>query len=82
MANKCLTKYSKGRTKLLELRNRNMLSTKESLWRHKSRALWIENGDENTKYFHNYSNLRKNIKTIWERPRGHVINAEKFNELA
>jgi hypothetical protein len=44
--------------------------------------LWIENGDENTKYFHNYSNLRKNIKTIWERPRGHVINAEKSNELA
>jgi hypothetical protein len=35
-------------------------------WRIKSRAVWIELGDENMKYFHHFANHRKNHNTIWE----------------
>lgn len=34
----------------------------------KSRATWLESGDQNTKFFQNYANHRKNINTIWEMP--------------
>jgi len=35
-------------------------------WILKSRALWIEKGDDNTKYFHQFSNHMKNDNTIWK----------------
>jgi hypothetical protein len=37
----------------------------EETWILKSRALWLENGDENTKLFHAYSKGRKEANTIW-----------------
>jgi len=52
------------------LRQRNdrhdqILLIQEVTWRLKSRALWIEAGDKNTKYFHAYANQRRNRNSIW-----------------
>jgi hypothetical protein len=35
-------------------------------WRLKCCALWLKAGNNNTKYFHHFANLRKNINTIWD----------------
>ena len=32
----------------------------------KSRAIWMECGDDNTKYFHAFAKGRKQQNTIWE----------------
>ena len=42
-----------------------ILLEKEDTWRLKSRALWLECGDENTKKFHAYVKGRKALNTIW-----------------
>ena len=38
---------------------------REEAWRLKSRAIWLECDDENTKFFHAYSRGRKAANTIW-----------------
>ncbi|GKV51294.1 hypothetical protein SLEP1_g57962 [Rubroshorea leprosula] len=35
------------------------LRKKESLWRQKSRALWIRSGDANTRFFHRFASCRR-----------------------
>lgn len=42
-----------------------MLKEKEETWRLKSKAIWLESGDENTKFFQAYAKGRKNVNTIW-----------------
>jgi hypothetical protein len=37
--------------KNMEARRRILLAEQEETWRLKSRAIWLENGDENTKFF-------------------------------
>jgi hypothetical protein len=49
----------------LEERRRNLLEEKEVEWRLKSRAIWLEKGDENTKLFQAYAKGRKMSNTIW-----------------
>ena len=55
----------KDRLLLLQHRKDQLLLLQEITWRLKSRALWIEVGDKNTKYFHAYANQRRNINSIW-----------------
>jgi hypothetical protein len=39
---------------------------KEVDWRIKSKVVWLELGDNNTKLFHSFTNHRWIINTIWE----------------
>jgi hypothetical protein len=43
-----------------------LLKEEEESWRQKSRAVWLQSGDRNTKYFHHYASAQKNCKQIWE----------------
>jgi len=50
----------------LEASSHSWLEKEEQEWRLKSRVLWLEVGDNNTKYFHQFVNFRRDLNTIWE----------------
>jgi hypothetical protein len=50
----------------LKQRKDLILSTEESTWRLRSRAIWIAKGDKNTKFFHKYASQRRCQNTIWD----------------
>ena len=50
-------------------------------WRLKSRALWIEQGDANTKFFHSFASARLNNNTIWELSDGAGNSASSMDQL-
>jgi hypothetical protein len=51
--------------KKLEARRRTLLAEQEEAWRLKSKAIWVEKGDENTKLFQAYAKGRRVENTIW-----------------
>ena len=50
----------------LDACKRKILLDREHEARQKSRALWLLCGDDNTPFFHKFSNFKKNINTIWK----------------
>eukprot|EP01018_Ginkgo_biloba_P032904 Gb_28853 [translate_table: standard] len=54
----------------------------EAAWRLKSRALWLSEGDENTKFFHQCANHRKNINAIRKITTPDGSDACKFEDVA
>jgi hypothetical protein len=57
----------------LEMERNKLLKINEEKWRQRSRAIWINSGDRNTKFFHHFANHRRIHKHIWE------INDEEGN---
>jgi len=50
----------------LEQNKRKIPPNAKALWKLKSREIWLESGDLNMKYFHNFLNSTKKQNTIWE----------------
>jgi hypothetical protein len=65
--------------KELEQERNNLLKENEELWLHRSRAIWIQSGDNNTKFFYNFANFRRNRKHIWEirDNSGHMLTSQE-----
>jgi hypothetical protein len=56
----------KMKLKDLEARKKKVLFNREGEWWLKRRALWIKLGDENTKFFCQFSKHRERTNSIWE----------------
>ena len=52
----------------------------EKTWRLKIHAVWLEAGDNNTKFFHRFANQRRISNSIWELKNqgGLVLSKEDF----
>ena len=50
----------------MEERKNNYIKKEEAFQRLESRALWIQQGDNNTHFFHIFSSYRRNFNDIWE----------------
>ena len=66
----------------LEVRRTTLLMEKEEAWRLKSRAIWLESGDDNTKFFHAYARGRKVANTIWSLQDEEGISHVSFEDKA
>jgi hypothetical protein len=62
-----------------ERRKLELLKQEEETWRQKNRALWLAAGDRNTKFFHSFSNYRRQHNAIWDirKEGGSVATSQK-----
>lgn len=56
-----------------------ILEERGESWRLRSRAIWLTEWDDNTKFYHNFANVRKVINTIWalNNEQGHLVSSQK-----
>lgn len=66
----------------MDSRRKAILKAQEASWRLKSRAIWLEGGDENTKFFQAYAKGRKLCNTIWNLQDGEDREVSSFEGLA
>ena len=59
-----------------------MLLDREETWRLKSTAIWLECGDDNTKFFHAYARGRKVANTAWMLLDDHGTTHDTFEGMA
>lgn len=72
------------KAKLIELEKQKdkILKEREESWRLNSRAIWLKAGDENTKFYQNFSKGRKTANTIWKIPLPNGEQANNFQKLS
>lgn len=63
----------------MEAHKHKLLRIEEEEWRLKSRALWLKCGDNNTNFFHNFTNQRRIHNSIWDfqNELGQTISSQK-----
>ena len=66
----------------LESSRAKILKERQEVLRLKSRAIWMECGDDNTKFFQAFAKGRKQQNTIWELKRENNEIAKTFEDLA
>jgi len=52
--------------KILKQEKEKILAIEENTWQLKSKAIWLNSGDKNTKFFHKYDNMIRTQNTIWD----------------
>ena len=65
-----------------EIKREELFAKEEKLLSIKSRAIWIKEGDNNSKLFHNYANNRRNLNTISTIKNMNRVMVSSFNEKA
>jgi hypothetical protein len=68
--------------KELMIKKQELYRIKESNWRQKGRVVWIQEGDNNTKYFHIFASFRRETNSIWEIKDDQGKKVTSFEEIA
>ena len=77
-----LTQEDKVRLHTLEANRNKILKEREEVLRLKSRAIWMECGDNNTKFFQAFAKGRKQQNTIWELRKENNETTSSFDDLS